>query len=366
MEHTGQDRLWIWLSSVAGMDAQTFYTLIARFGDGEAVLFAKSDDPRLDSLPGSVRRGLQNAQKDAYIDALFTTLETKGIRAVSRLDADYPAPLHDILLPPPVLYVKGRFPLEWERMVTMVGSRRPTRYGLDAAFWLGKALSEAGVGIVSGLARGIDARSHAGALEGTAPVAGVLGGGVDVIYPREHDRLYAAVAERGCLISEYPPGTRPLPGHFPVRNRILSGLGRAAVVVEAGARSGALITAEHALSQGKDVYAVPGSVFSPACAGSNRLLQDGAALLLKPEDLLEAYGWTKPDGVQADQERLCPTDDPVQKKIFDYLVNEPVPFDDLAEALNMEAGELNSYLTIMELSGIITQLPGRIFTLSRV
>jgi len=244
----------------------------------------------------------------------------------------------------------------------VVGSRRPTRYGLDAAFMIGRELAAAGITVVSGLARGIDARAHEGALSAGGSVAAVLGCGVDVVYPREHERLYAEVAESGCLISEYPPGTRPLPGNFPARNRIISGLSRAAVVVEAGIKSGALITAGHALAQGRDVYAVPGSIFSPACEGSNRLLADGAHPLLKTEDILVAYGW----GQRMEKEGPKAPDDPVQKKIFGLLRNEPLSFDSLSEALGVEAGALNSILTIMELSGIITQLPGRVFTLPRV
>jgi DNA processing protein len=344
------------------MDAQAFYRLIAEFGDAGAVFSAAAEDARLDKFPAALRRGLKRTQSEEYIDGLFTNLELKGVDALSRLHPNYPAVMQDIYLPPPVLYIRGRWPIDLERAVAVVGSRRPTRYGLDAAFMIGRELAAAGITVVSGLARGIDARAHEGALSAGGSVAAVLGCGVDVVYPREHERLYAEVAESGCLISEYPPGTRPLPGNFPARNRIISGLSRAAVVVEAGIKSGALITAGHALAQGRDVYAVPGSIFSPACEGSNRLLADGAHPLLKTEDILVAYGW----GQRMEKEGPTAPDDPVQKKIFGLLRNEPLSFDSLSEALGVEAGALNSILTIMELSGIITQLPGRVFTLPRV
>lgn len=364
MDHTHEDRMWIWLSSVGGIDAQAFYALIAEFGDAMAVFCAEAGHPGLQRLSPAARKRLETAQNDAYIESLFTNLEKKGIDAVSRLHPDYPKPLQDIYLPPSVLYLRGRFPVDTERAVAVVGSRRPTRYGMDAAFMIGRELSASGITVVSGLARGIDARAHEGALEADGPVIGVLGCGVDVVYPGEHAKLYERIAERGCLISEYVPGTRPLPGNFPVRNRIISGLCRATAVVEAGAKSGALITAEHALEQGRDVYAVPGSIFSAACEGSNRLLQDGAALLLKASDVVSAYGWEKGSptaGMKAPE----PPEDPLQKRIYDLITDEPVSFEDLAYALGIEAAKLNSVLTIMELSGIIIQLSGRMFSLPR-
>jgi DNA processing protein len=229
---------------------------------------------------------------------------------------------------------------------------------------IGKELSLTGVTVVSGLARGIDARAHAGALEAGGPVIGVLGCGVDVVYPKEHAKLFERVMEQGCLISEFVPGTRPLPGNFPLRNRIMSGLSQATVVVEAGEKSGALITADHALSQGRDVYAVPGSIFSPACEGSNRLLLDGATPFLKTADIVAAYGW-ETHGKTGVCRMPDPPQDPLQKKIYALLTDEPSSFENLAEALEIETGKLNSILTIMELSGIITQLSGRMFSLPR-
>ncbi len=362
MEHTEQDRLWIWLGSVEGIGAQSFYTLIAAFGDAGEVYRAKEDDPRLSKLSAAVRARLKKAQTGAYMEALFGRLEKKGIKAVSRLHPDYPPPLQDIFLPPPALYVRGRLPVPLERAVAVVGSRRATRYGLEAAFTIGRDLALMGITVVSGLARGIDARAHEGALEVGGPVAGVLGCGVDVAYPKENARLCDRVAECGSLLSEYALGTRPLPGNFPMRNRIMSGLCRAAVVVEAGAKSGALITADHALAQGRDVYAVPGSIFSPACEGSNRLLSDGAAPLLKAEDIALAYGWGR-QGKKAPQKAVSVPDDPLQQRIAARLSSGPASFDELADALGMEAGKLNSVLTIMELSGIIIQLSGRMFSL---
>lgn len=364
MEHTEQDRLWIWLSSIEGIDAQAFYMLIAQFGAAGAVFHAEEGDPRLNKLSPAVRTRLKSAQNEAYIAALFTNLEKRGIYAVSRLHPEYPQPLQDIFLPPPVLFVRGRMPIKVERAVAVVGSRKSTRYGLDAAFMLGRDFSLSGVTVVSGLARGIDARAHTGALEAEGPVIGVLGCGVDVVYPKEHAKLFDQVIERGCLLSEFLPGTRPLPGNFPLRNRIMSGLCRATVVVEAGAKSGALITADHALSQGRDVYAVPGSIFSPACEGSNRLLLEGATPLLSASDIISAYGWgrqAKISGTHIPE----PPDDPLQKRIYDMLIGEPLSFESLAAALEIETGKLNSVLTIMELSGIIIQLSGRMFSLPR-
>ena len=362
MEHTEQDRLWIWLGSVEGIGAQSFYTLIAAFGDAGEVFRAKDDDPRLKKLSPAVCARLKKARDGTYPDAFFEKLEKMGIRAVSRLHPDYPPPLHDIFLPPPVLYARGRLPVPTERAVAVVGSRRATRYGLEAAFTVGRDLALMGITVVSGLARGIDARAHEGALEADGPVVGVLGCGVDVPYPKENAKLCDEVAERGCLLSEYVPGTRPLRGNFPMRNRIMSGLCRAVVVAEAGVKSGALITADHALAQGRDVFAVPGSIFSPACEGSNRLLSDGAAPLLKAEDVALAYGWGR-QTASAPKKAVPLPDDPLQRRIAQRLSSGPASFDDLADTLEIEAGKLNSVLTIMELSGIIIQLSGRMFSL---
>jgi len=365
MEHSEQDRLWIWLSSIEGIDAQSFYSLIAGFGDAGAVYHAETGDTRLKKISLVARTRLESAQNEAYIAELFTNLEKKGICAVSRLHPAYPTPLQDIFLPPPVLYIRGRMPAPVEHAIAVVGSRRPTRYGLDAAFMLGRDFSLAGVTVVSGLARGIDARAHAGALEADGPVIGVLGCGVDVVYPKEHAKLFEQVMERGCLLSEYVPGTRPLPGNFPMRNRIMSGLCQATVVVEAGVKSGALITADHALAQGRDVYAVPGSIFSPACEGSNRLLLEGATPLLSASDIVLVYGWGRQAGISG-MKLPDPPADPLQKRVYDLLVDEPLSFENLATALEIETGKLNSVLTIMELSGIIIQLSGRVFSLPRV
>lgn len=215
----------------------------------------------------------------------------KRIRILTREDDDYPGVLKEISRPPLVLFVRGTLLPESER-VAVVGSRHGSPYGRRVAEELGAGLAARGVTVVSGAARGIDTAAHTGALR-TGRTVAVLGCGVDVAYPRENAKLLSEIEETGAVLSEYPPGTQPLSAFFPQRNRIISGLSRGTVVVEAAARSGSLITAELALSEGRDVFAVPGSIYSEPSRGTNRLIQQGAKLVTSVGDILEEYPWGK-------------------------------------------------------------------------
>jgi DNA processing protein len=265
--------------------------LIDRFGTPENVFFADDDDLR--AFEGLSKHQLEEllARSLDMAERILEQCDRLSLRVLTLQDADYPERLKNIHVPPSVLYVKGRLPaLDEEAALTVVGARKATPYGTQAAGRLSFGLAKAGMLVVSGLASGIDAAAHAGALQAGAPTVAVLGCGADVVYPESNRALYEDVAAAGALVSEYPPGTRPLGGNFPVRNRILSGVSLGALVVEAALSSGALITARHALEQGRDVFAVPGNIDVPESAGCNRLVRDSSAqLVTAPEDILREY-----------------------------------------------------------------------------
>ena len=273
-------------------------------------------------------------------------------------EAGYPALLKQIHDPPPRLFVRGRLPDV--PMIAIVGSRRATPYGQRAAQRLARELSQVGVAVVSGLARGIDAAAHRGALEGPTPTVAVMATGLDRIYPPEHADLADAIAASGAIITEAEDGTIPLPGRFPVRNRIISGLSLGVIVVEAAERSGALITARMAAEQGRDVFCVPGSIENPLAVGSHRLIKDGAKLVQTVEDVLEefpalarAYA-RAPAHTRARTRADSGPQDPELAAVWELLDwVEPRHHDDLAVSMNLDIKEVNRRLTLLEMSGYI-------------
>lgn len=282
------------LTMVPGLGTSRLNSLVAFFGSAQRAWQATRRDL---FLCGCLDEELGNnflAQREKIdVQKLAAAWGKKGIGAVCQADADYPARLRAIFDPPAVLYYRGRLPRD-ELLVAVVGARRASAYGRNAAKMLACGLAEAGAGVVSGAARGIDSAAHEGALEGGGYTVAVLGCGVDVVYPPENGRLLAAIAERGAIISEYWPGAEPQARFFPVRNRIISGLARGVVVVEAAAKSGSLITADWALEQGRDVFAVPGSIFSATSSGTNKLAKQGAKLVTTAADILEEYNLAAP------------------------------------------------------------------------
>jgi DNA processing protein len=288
----------------------------------------------------------------------------------------YPKLLATIDDPPYLLFYRGELPTDSDLCLAIVGSRKATAYGREVASYLAGGLAKAGAWVVSGLARGIDSNGHRGALDAGGKTIGVLGCGIDVIYPRENRQLFADVAESGCIISEYPLGMQPLAKNFPVRNRIVSGLCSGVIVVEAGLRSGTQITVDYALEQGRDIYAVPGSIFSPASAGTHRLIRDyGVKLITSAQDVLEEYpqGYAfggvsgqKPGNVQTTiftpQPPALSAD---EQRLWDILV-EQRHFNDLAAEMQMDTSSLMALLTICELRGFIKRLDGQYYIRSNV
>jgi DNA processing protein len=275
-------------------------------------------------------------------------------------DPDYPARLKEIHDPPPRLYINGQLPSE--PMIAIVGSRRATPYGRRAAHRLARDLSDAGVVVVSGLARGVDAAAHRGALEGPTPTVAVMATGLDRIYPPEHAELAEAIAASGAVITEAENGTLPLPGRFPVRNRIISGLSLGVVVVEAAQRSGALITARMAAEQGREVFCVPGSIENPLAVGGHQLLKDGATLVQTVEDVLDEFVDLSRARTRAHAHTHARTraradsgpQDPELSAVWELLDwVEPRHHDDLAVMLNLDIKEVSRRLTLLEMGGYI-------------
>lgn len=291
-------------------------------------------------------------------------VEGSGARAVTLADADYPEALRVAPDAPPALFVRGDLAGALSGpSVALVGSRRATASGLEAARRLARALAERGVCVASGLALGVDAAAHEGALLGGGPTVGVLGCGVDVVYPRSNGRLYRRVEEAGAIVSEYGPGEAPLPWRFPARNRIIAGLAAHTVVVEAAEKSGSLITARHASDAGREVWAVPGPALAPECRGSNRLLADGAGVLWDVDEFVEAVAPAPAAPAQpALESEPVPEGLPEGERVALAAVGfEPTAVDAVAERSGRPVGELLPALTMLEIKGYLRREAGGLF-----
>jgi DNA processing protein len=285
-----------------------------------------------------------------------------GVGVIVWGDPDYPVRLQEIASAPPVLYVRGTLEREDEAAIAIVGARYATAYGEDIARELAAALASRGLTIVSGLARGIDAAAHRGAIAGGGRTLAVLGSGLDQIYPPEHAGLADEVAAHGAVLSEFPLGTPPLRLHFPRRNRIISGLSLGVIVVEAGVGSGALITAHHALEQGRDVFAVPGRVHARYSEGCNRLIKAGAKLVESWEDVLSELVPQLRQRAPKRAVRPSPPELPAaEQQVFDILAEGPCHIDALILRAGLPGGRVASALVGLEMKGLVRQLRGKVF-----
>lgn len=283
-------KYWVWLAALPGVGSRVKLRLLEHFSSPEEIYYAQPEELLLTGAVDKLQAKLLADKSLTRAEDVLAACAKAGQFIVTMDDTTYPARLRDIFDPPLLLYGKGSMPIfDDEAAIAVVGTRKCTAYGLDVASQLGYELAKQGALVLSGMAKGIDTAAMKGALRAGGFTAAVLGGGVDVIYPAENRRLYEDVAATGVLLSEYPPGTEPIASHFPVRNRILSGLSLAAVVVEAPERSGALITASTALEQGREVFAVPGPINASDSKGCNALIRDGAGLVSEAWDILGFY-----------------------------------------------------------------------------
>ena len=283
----------------------------------------------------------------------------KDLRILTVLDEDYPAILREIYDPPPVLYIMGRGNL-CTSALAIVGARRSSLYGREVAFRLGYELASRGFSVLSGFARGIDTQAHQGALRAKGTTFAVLGSGLGVIYPPENRKWMEEILERGGIISEFPHAVQPLPKHFPRRNRIISGLSLGVVVVEASVRSGSLITADYALEQGREVFAVPGPVHSHNTRGVHRLIKQGARLIEGIDDILEELS-LEPEGPLSKNAQILVDLSPEEEKVVSCLGHEPKGIDQICDESNMLAQEILSILFGLEMKKMVKQIPGKYY-----
>lgn len=366
---------WLRLERTAGIGPRTAVALLAAFGSPDGVFAA--DFPALAAhVTPAQARALLQPPDDAYrrlLDATLTWLAEPGHHVVALGDPDYPDLLARIPDPPLLLYIRGQVELLSGPCLAIVGSRNASAQGRANAQAFAQALSGAGLCIVSGLALGIDAAAHEGALRRCGGTLAVVGTGPDIAYPARNRALCERIAREGCIVSEYPVGTPPLPGNFPKRNRIISGLAAGVLVVEAAAQSGSLITARQAAEQGRDVFAIPGSIHAALAKGCHMLIREGAKLVDTAQDVLEALAPSPLLALQAARlpradislthmyaEKGMDADAPAQADaaLLDALGHDPVEPDVLLARLGCSPGELAARLLVLELAGRIERLPG--------
>jgi DNA processing protein len=354
---------WIGFNRVRGIGPARLRALLDAFGTVDAAWEAPADALQEVGLDRRSLANLLQARAELDLAGELRRVREAGVQVFTWEDDRYPQRLKTIGDPPPVLYARGELSPADDWALAMVGTRSASAYGREVAKKLATELARAGVTIISGLARGIDGQVHRAALDAGGRTLAVLGSGVDIIYPWEHRKLADEIAAHGALISEYALGTQPEAGNFPPRNRIISGLSRGVIVVEAGEKSGALITADFAAEQGRDVFAVPGSIFQRGSAGANRLIRDGATPVLSVDDVLEALNMTAV--VQhVEAQMLLPTD-ATEVRLFDLLSEEPLHVDELGRAVDLPIAQVTSALALMELKGLVHQVGGMNYVRAR-
>lgn len=392
------DNAWLLLSLLPGMAVNRWHALLDQLGDPLVLLRTSAPELKALGVPPMARKALYawQGQKTHHpvlqrVRQIRRELDAKAITLITWGDKGYPDALRQIHGPPLVLYIRGQKCLLNKPQIGIVGSRHASRAGLDHARQFARALSEQGYVITSGMAMGVDGAAHQGALEASGPTLAVLGTGVDVVYPDGHRQLAAQIARDGALISEFPPGTPPRANHFPRRNRIISGLSQGVLVVEAGLRSGSLITARLALEQGREVFAIPGSIHNPLARGCHQLIRQGAKLVESVTDIEEELtGWWQPELIESSpqpnglkmsdlntqktvspeksvRQTPSPDTDPEtlpahlaepEQRVLQAVGFDPCSTDTLCEQTGFSADRLMQSLLRLEIDGLIETVPG--------
>lgn len=360
---SGGIRYWIGFNKVPGIGAARLQALLDYFGELEIAWRASAHDLQQAGLDRRSLANLLMVRDKLDLEAEMDRLERASVHVFTWEDPDYPPHLRQVFNAPPILYVRGRIESRDEWAVAIVGTRRASVYGKEVARMLGAGLAQAGVTVVSGMARGIDSVAHRACLEAGGRSIAVLGCGVDVVYPPENARLATELVERGAMVSEYALGTQPEGSNFPPRNRIISGLTLGTVVIEAGSGSGALITADFAAEQGREVFAVPGNVFNRGSQGTNQLIQQGAKLVRNVADVLEELNLTMVSE-QAQARAVIPENE-TEALLLDHLSAEPVHVDQLRRIVQLPIAQVSSTLALMELKGMVRQVGGMNYVLAR-
>ena len=352
---------WLALNLIPAIGSRLGLSLYQAFGSVDAIFKASyAELKQIEGIRSGLAREIAAFDPEDALNKEKAFMSRHGVDFLTREDSGYPESLRHIYDPPLVLYVKGQIDPEDKISLAVVGSRRPTTYGKSVAFDLASKLAARGLTVVSGMARGIDTKAHRGALSVRGRTIAVLGTGMDCIYPAENRSLMKEIAANGAVISEFPFGTPPYKQNFPLRNRIISGMTLGTLVVEAGEVSGALITARLALEQGREVFAVPGPVNSWASRGTNGLIKQGAKLVDHIEDIFEELGPHLGPVLLKEKKQKNPSvfeQDPV----LATLIDQPMHIDLLVEKTGMSVEELASRLILLEMEGIIRQLPGHMY-----
>jgi DNA processing protein len=362
---------WLALALTPGLGARMAGKLLQDFGSPEAIFSASLTALESRRLPAAVAQAIHTRQPLSDAAKELAMVQAAGCRLLNWDEPEYPRRLREIYDPPTLLYVRGNVELLGRHLISIVGARRPTPYGNQMAERLGRDLAERGLVITSGLARGIDSCAHKGALSTpTGATIGVLGCGIDVVYPKENKKIFAEMEQRGAIISEFRMGTFPAPQNFPIRNRIIAGMSLGVVVVEGAQYSGSLITARLAMEFDREVFGVPGNATQPSSFGPNQLIKQGAKLVTGWEDVVEEL----PTPVRAEllpvetasaaeraelvERDLAPTERPLYELMS---VDEPRHVDELVELSGLTSSEVLAALFDLELKGVIRQLPGKQF-----
>lgn len=350
------------LKVLPGIGDRLLSDLIARYGSPAEALKAPATE-----LGEEAARLRGTAEVRRKVDRALRTIETEGIRVLRAGEPRYPEVLTELHDPPPLLFVLGRLELLDRPGLAIVGARRPSTYGRDIAELMARGATEGGLVVTSGMARGIDGIAHQTSLEGGT--IGVLGAGIDVVYPHQHGPLYERMREEGLLLTEFLPGEPPRPFHFPKRNRLIAALARGVLVIEAAARSGALITVDHALDLGREVMAIPGPIGRELSEGTNALIRDGAAIVLHPSDIFANLGIERLEGDQGDRVDEVSVTSPVpvelrgsKLEIWRVLETEPRHAEEIADRAGLDPATTLAGLLELEVEGLIHQLPGLRFT----
>ena len=356
-------RYWVGFNKVPGIGPRRFQSLLNYFGDAAAAWEA---DAHALTAAGLDRRSVESLlaiRRELDLEREMERIQQAGLTLLTWDDPTYPPLLKEIYDPPFLLYVKGELKPEDEWAVAVVGTRRASAYGREAARRLAGDLAANGITVVSGLAMGIDTHAHQAALEAGGRTIAVLGHGLDQIYPPRNRDLALRIVERGALVTEFGLGVAPEAKNFPARNRIISGMSLGTLVVEAGPGSGALITADFAAEQGRDVFAVPGNIFARGATGTNRLIQQGAKLVTRVEDILDELNLTMVSAFREAQE-IVPANE-TESILLEHLSEEPIHVDELGREVGLPIATVSSTLALMELKGMVRQVGGMKYVVAR-
>lgn len=364
MRYSREDGCRAWLT-YAQTTSDVLLNILDDFGSAEAVYdqFLKDKGKCLKPyLPLAQIDLLKEQATPEMMHRMMVDLQRQNIGIMGMDSVHYPESFRHLNEPPAVLFYRGDPDCMIGKCISIVGTRKAAPNTLDATRKIACDLSNAGVTIVSGLAMGIDTVAHEGCLNGTSPTIALLACGLDVDYPScNHDLKERIVANGGLLLSEYPPGSPALKWHFPVRNRMIAALGKALLMMEAQVRSGSMVTVQHALDQGKDVYAYPGNIGSEWAAGAHQLLREGASYFTSAQDILEDMNWANDKPAPTIEKASLPPLSDAQRKVYALLCQQEMSFDKLAEATGFDAATLSGELTMLSILGVIKSLPGKTF-----